>query len=588
MQRAASKHTPHAEHSTMNPAPLQSIAAVAAAMFNAGAANAATHGGAGPAVTASSLVAARPLNTLPGTSLLQPSTTAVLTYTPLFTPTLVPTFTPTHKLQPATVRGSSLPRAAQQETLMSGLPPHMPLTAIQLPFSAGALTTTSATATNPYPPTSSLTLKPTPATTTPHVAHLSPPVTSAFPQQIGGPAIQTHATTTPPYTPLPTTFANTAYTPLPITTATYTPLPITTAAYTPLPTTVAYPACSVAGQQPYSTAALPYLPTAVASFGANTSTSISTSSGAPYSAAYKISTSTSTSTSSSFTAPYTYSAAYIPTTLARPATAPTLQQATGLPTSMPTSMPTLPITLLASMPAATIPYTSNAGATSATAATTVTTFAAAPITTVAPTTMGALASFVPASPVVSALRALPPLTKLAPHCEPNTLTATTTLSGIRRLPLDCSSTHATGATSTGTNANASVGAAASVTTATNASALPAATTTTTTTASTAAAAATTTKTGKSSGAKRGTAKGKTGPPKAKVGPATPGSATRKKKKSKVSRPLNSFMVFGSEYRKLLQNEFPDQDNKVISKMLGAKWKSITPQQKEKYVSLCDV
>jgi len=65
---------------------------------------------------------------------------------------------------------------------------------------------------------------------------------------------------------------------------------------------------------------------------------------------------------------------------------------------------------------------------------------------------------------------------------------------------------------------------------------------------------------------------------------TGASGSGSKKKQKVSRPLNSFMVFSNDYRKKLQAEYPDKDNKVISKMLGAKWASLLPPEKEKYVA----
>lgn len=42
-------------------------------------------------------------------------------------------------------------------------------------------------------------------------------------------------------------------------------------------------------------------------------------------------------------------------------------------------------------------------------------------------------------------------------------------------------------------------------------------------------------------------------------------------------------VFAQEYRKTLREKYPTTDNKEISKMLGQKWKGLTPPQKSKYV-----
>eukprot|EP00912_Choanoflagellata_sp_UC4_P002512 UC4_evm2s1590 len=55
------------------------------------------------------------------------------------------------------------------------------------------------------------------------------------------------------------------------------------------------------------------------------------------------------------------------------------------------------------------------------------------------------------------------------------------------------------------------------------------------------------------------------------------------KEKRIPRPMNSFMVYAKEQRKILQIDHPNLDNKVISKMLGDNWKKITPEDKEKYV-----
>lgn len=72
-----------------------------------------------------------------------------------------------------------------------------------------------------------------------------------------------------------------------------------------------------------------------------------------------------------------------------------------------------------------------------------------------------------------------------------------------------------------------------------------------------------------------------------AGPAVAGGPKAKQgkklaKKLKIARPMNSFMVFAKEYRKMLREKYPNTDNKEISKMLGQKWKGLTPPQKSKY------
>eukprot|EP00730_Choanoeca_flexa_P019569 TRINITY_DN9566_c0_g1_i1.p1 TRINITY_DN9566_c0_g1~~TRINITY_DN9566_c0_g1_i1.p1 ORF type:complete len:344 (+),score=78.43 TRINITY_DN9566_c0_g1_i1:1154-2185(+) len=58
---------------------------------------------------------------------------------------------------------------------------------------------------------------------------------------------------------------------------------------------------------------------------------------------------------------------------------------------------------------------------------------------------------------------------------------------------------------------------------------------------------------------------------------------KNKKKARIPRPMNSFMVFGKEQRKLIQQEHPDLDNKAVSKVLGQRWRSLTDEDRQKYV-----
>ena len=52
---------------------------------------------------------------------------------------------------------------------------------------------------------------------------------------------------------------------------------------------------------------------------------------------------------------------------------------------------------------------------------------------------------------------------------------------------------------------------------------------------------------------------------------------------KVPRPMNSFMVFSHLERKRLAEENPELHNADLSKILGSKWKSLTPAQRQPYI-----
>jgi len=55
------------------------------------------------------------------------------------------------------------------------------------------------------------------------------------------------------------------------------------------------------------------------------------------------------------------------------------------------------------------------------------------------------------------------------------------------------------------------------------------------------------------------------------------------KKSKVKRPMNSFMLFSNEMRPILQSIHPDSTNNDISKLLGNIWKSMSADLKRPYM-----
>jgi len=50
----------------------------------------------------------------------------------------------------------------------------------------------------------------------------------------------------------------------------------------------------------------------------------------------------------------------------------------------------------------------------------------------------------------------------------------------------------------------------------------------------------------------------------------------------VGRPMNSFMLFSQEQRRLLHRQHGHVDNRTVSKLLGDKWAKLSDNEKRVY------
>ena len=65
------------------------------------------------------------------------------------------------------------------------------------------------------------------------------------------------------------------------------------------------------------------------------------------------------------------------------------------------------------------------------------------------------------------------------------------------------------------------------------------------------------------------------------GGSRPKAETGKDKK-KICRPMNGFILFCQEHRRIVQEKNPELDNRNVTRVLGDLWAKLTPADKDAY------
>uniref|UniRef100_A0A0N5B0C5 HMG box domain-containing protein n=1 Tax=Syphacia muris TaxID=451379 RepID=A0A0N5B0C5_9BILA len=64
-----------------------------------------------------------------------------------------------------------------------------------------------------------------------------------------------------------------------------------------------------------------------------------------------------------------------------------------------------------------------------------------------------------------------------------------------------------------------------------------------------------------------------------------GSNAEKNIVDHIRRPMNAFIIFAKRNRPLVQERWPNRDNRAVSKILGQWWYALGPEEKRKYHDL---
>uniref|UniRef100_A0A914D6L6 HMG box domain-containing protein n=1 Tax=Acrobeloides nanus TaxID=290746 RepID=A0A914D6L6_9BILA len=68
-------------------------------------------------------------------------------------------------------------------------------------------------------------------------------------------------------------------------------------------------------------------------------------------------------------------------------------------------------------------------------------------------------------------------------------------------------------------------------------------------------------------------------------PKTPRTPKTPRDGPHIRRPMNAFMIFSKRHRAVVQEKFPNKDNRTVSKILGEWWYSLSTEEKQEYHEL---